>query len=57
MDNTIVIVDERGSRVIEESMYRAEYDNITRITESKHDNHTSHGSVHTFMWIYISPLV
>ena len=57
MEDTVVIVDGKGSQMTEESIYHPEHDNLTRITHQKADNYTSHGSVHTFVWIYISPVI
>ncbi len=57
MGDTVIIVDEEGSQLIREYIHRPEYDNITGITQNKPDNYTSHGSVHTFVWIYISPVI
>ncbi len=57
MEDTVVNVDGKGTQMVEDPIYRPEYENVTRIAQFKADNYTSHGSVHTFVWIYISPII
>ncbi len=62
MDDTIVVYkDEKTSSVpsnVEDPAYDIGRSNATLgTTQLETTQHSSHGSVHTFVWIYIAPVI
>ena len=61
MGDTIVVISEDEDSLSkmreEEALYKAGINNATSETTAQGENQNSHGSVHTVVWIYVSPVI